>query len=191
MIPAEPTKLTRLLNDAAQGDQNASQTVLPLVYEELRQIARHRLTDERRNHTLQATALVHEAYLRLLHDQPIPWAGRARFYAAAAEAMRRILIDHARTRGRVKRGGGAQRLPLSVADLAEECDPADVIALDDAICRLEEMEPRIGQVVRLRFYAGLSVEDAATALEVSPRTVKSDWRFARAWLFKQLHDDGP
>src|SRR5262249_19377511 len=151
-------------------------------------IARRRMSAERHEHTLQATALVHEAYLRLLGDDgaALAWSSRAHFFSAAAEAMRRILIEHARGRGRVKRGGGRKRGPVDVIDLASAENPEDILALDAAICRLEERDPQAARIVRLRFYAGLSVEEAAEALGISPRTVKRDWAFARAWLYEQL-----
>jgi RNA polymerase sigma factor (TIGR02999 family) len=153
---------------------------------------------ERKGHTLQSTELVHEAYLRL--RQGAGWENRAHFFAAAAEAMRRILIDRARARRRIKRGADsegkpAQKITLDlreVAELTDDRDPEAILALDRAIERLSEQDPRLRDIVRLRFYAGLSVEETAEAIGVSPRTVKRDWNFARAWLFDQLgHDSGP
>ena len=180
--------VTRLLREVEAGKPHAAEALLPLVYDQLRELARHRMAEERTGHTLQATALVHEAYLRLVGDRPAGWAGRAHFFHAAAEAMRRILIEHARARGRVKRGGGAerQRVPLSVIDLAAENDPAEILDLDEAICRLDEQSPDVAAVVRLRFYAGLTIEETAEALGISPQSVKRDWAYARAWLFQQL-----
>ena len=182
-------EVTRLLRAAATGERAAMEGLLPLVYDELLRIARSRMSGERCNHTLQATALVHEAYLRLLGDDvgPIDWNDRIHFYRAAAEAMRRILIDHARTRQRVKRGGENKRVAMDGVDIAEESNLEDVLALDAAICRLVERDPRAAEIVRLRYYGGLSVEDTAEALKLSPRTVKREWTFARAWLFEQLH----
>jgi RNA polymerase sigma factor (TIGR02999 family) len=156
------------------------------VYEQLRAIARHRLASERTGHTLQPTALVHEAWLKLSNRASLAEADRGQFLVAAAEAMRRILIDHARTKGRVKRGGQVRRLPLDVAQLADEADPVEIVALDDAIRRFEQVDPQAASVVKLRFFAGLSVEETAETLGVSDRTVKRDWQFARAWLFSQL-----
>ena len=190
----EPGDISQQLRAAAQGDARAAEQLLPLVYAELRALARARMSHERKDHTLQATALVHEAYLRLVHDAEVGWDNRGHFFAAAAEAMRRILIEHARARGRAKRGGDeegrpAKKLSLTlggVADLAAQEDPELVFALDEAIQRLEAQDARVAQVVRLRFYAGLSVEEAAAALGVAPRTVKRDWAFARAWLFEAL-----
>jgi RNA polymerase sigma factor (TIGR02999 family) len=160
--------------------------LVPIVYEELRKIARSQLRRERPDHSLQATALVHEAYLRLMSDRRPPWNDRQHFFRAAAEAMRRILIEHARKRGRGKRGNDPIRVDLSSADLANEDDLEQVVALDDAFRRLEEKDSRAADVVRLRFYAGLSVEETAKALDMSERTVKREWAFARAWLYDAL-----
>ena len=175
-------EVTRLLGAAAP----ASDKLLPLVYEELRKLAASRMNAERSDHTLQATALVHEAYLRLVGDRKQPWANRAHFFAAAAEAMRRILIDHARARQGPRRGGGLRKLPADVIDLATTQDPDQILALDEAITRLEQQDPDAGRVVRLRFFAGLSVEDTAGALGTSPRTVKREWAFAKAFLLREL-----
>jgi RNA polymerase sigma factor (TIGR02999 family) len=192
--PANPGDFTLALRAAASGDRQAGERLLPVVYAELRALARARMRRERKDHTLQATELVHEAYLRLVHGTPAEWEGRGHFFAAAAEAMRRILIEHARARGRAKRGGDEQGRPAKklsltqagIADLAAEADPEEILALDDAMQRLEARDARMGQVVRLRFYAGLSIEETAAVLDVAPRTVKRDWTFARAWLFEQL-----
>jgi len=192
--PVDPGDFTRELRAAAGGDAQAGERILPVVYGELRALARVRMRRERKDHTLQATELVHEAYLRLVSGTPAEWEGRGHFFAAAAEAMRRILIEHARARGRAKRGGDEQgrapkKLSLSlagIADLADDTDPEDILALDEAMQRLEARDARMGQVVRLRFYAGLSIEETAEALGVAPRTVKRDWTFARAWLYEQL-----
>jgi RNA polymerase sigma factor (TIGR02999 family) len=160
--------------------------LLPLVYERLREIARVRLRSERPDHTLSATALVHEAWLRLAGRDPVDWPTKARFYAAAAAAMRRILIDHARGRGRIKRGGGRGRLPLDVVELATKRDPAEILAVDDAVDRLEERDPMLAEVVKLRFFAGLSEEETAWVLERSARSVRRDWALARAWLQREF-----
>jgi len=179
--------LTRLLSQAAAGDRAASEQVLATVYEHLRNIARQRMGGERAGHTLQATALVHEAYVRLLGKQDLKWNDRTHFFRAAADAMRKILIDHARARNADKRGGGRQALHIgSVADLATSEEPAGVLAFDDAILRLEEADPHSAEVVRLRFYAGLTEEEAAEALGISARTVRREWAFARAWLRDHL-----
>jgi len=186
----EPTtKVTHLLSSLAAGDRQASEQLLPVVYDQLRRAAQQRMAQERTSHTLSATALVHEAYMRLVGDDDPKWDGRAHFYAAAAEAMRRILIEHARSRNRVKRGGDRQRIPLNVLDLAADQDPEQIMSLDAAIERLANEDPRLAEIVRLRFYAGLSVEQTAAALAISDRTVKRDWAFARAWLHRELESE--
>jgi RNA polymerase sigma factor (TIGR02999 family) len=182
--------VSRLISSARQGDPGAAARLFPLVYAQLRGLARQRMSDERPGHTLQATALVHEAYLKLLGAGCPPWAGRRQFFFAAAEAMRQILIDHARARNGLKRGGGRKRVPLSVLDLAADEQLPEILALDEAISRLEKVSPDVAAVVRLRFYAGLSVDETAEALGVSPRTVKREWTYARARLFRELSDDG-
>ena len=163
--------------------------LLALVYYQLRAIARARLAREAPGHSLQATELVHEAYLKLQHHPSILVSDRARFFGAAAEAMRRILIDHARTKGRVKRGGGLKRSVTDVADLATESDPDQILALDEAISKLEQEEPQAAQVVKLRFFAGLSVAETAEVTGLSERTVKREWQFARAWMFRALGEE--
>jgi RNA polymerase sigma factor (TIGR02999 family) len=160
--------------------------LLAQVYDQLRVIARARLARESPNHTLQATELVHEAFMELRDHPAIAAADPGRFLCAAAEAMRRILIDHARTRGRAKRGGGKKPVLTDVAELAAEGDGEQILALDEAICRLEQQDPDAARVVRLRFFGGLGVEETATALGVSERTIKREWQFARAWLFREL-----
>jgi RNA polymerase sigma factor (TIGR02999 family) len=194
----EQQQVARLLRQAQSGDcgsaSEAAQRLLPLVYEQLKQLARQRMSEERSGHTLQATALVHEAYVRLVGaDSALPWADRSQFFFAAAEAMRRILIDHARARGTSKRGGkGRQRVPLSnVLDLAaasEEQIP-QILSLDEAVSRLQKLSESVAAVVRLRFYAGLSIEETAAAMGVSTRTVQREWTYARAWLARELACD--
>lgn len=160
------------------------------VYDALRELAGKRLAAERPDHTLQATALVHEVYLKLAAEAPGRWKDSAHFFNVAAEAMRRALVDHARTRSRLKRGGVRKRVPLtetvSVASLADDTDPDDVLALDAAVSKLDSVNPEAAAVVRLRFYAGLTVEQTAEAMSTSPRTVKRKWMYARAWLFTEL-----
>ncbi|MEQ1826537.1 MAG: sigma-70 family RNA polymerase sigma factor [Pirellula sp.] len=185
------SNVARVLRQVASGDPAAAGDLLPLVYDQLRALAQQRMMQERPGHTLQATALVHEAFLRLVGPRETPWAGQAHFYAAAAEAMRRILVDHARSRHRLKRGGAAVRIPLNVLDLASAEDSEEILALDEAISRLEQQEPKVAEVVRLRFFAGLSIDQAAESLGVSPRTIDRHWKFARAWLFRELYPDGP
>lgn len=181
--------VSRLLDEAAGGDQRAAEELLPLVYAKLRSLAQHRMASENPGHTLQATALVHEAFIRLVGPREVPWQSEAHFYQAAAEAIRRILIDHARSKGRQKRGGDAKKMPLNVADLAAEENSEQILALDEALCRLEEQDAEAASIVRLRFFAGLSVDQTAKSLELSPRTVDRRWKFARAWLFRELGDD--
>jgi len=188
--PDEPAEqMTRLLGDIAQGREGALAELFPLVYGELRKMAAVRMAAEREDHTLQPTALVHEAYFRLVGKSHIEWKSRAHFFHAAAEAMRRILIDHARARDRLKRGHGIRRelqALESVADLAESANFEQIVAVDHAVRRLEEMNPEVGGVVRLRFYAGLNPEETGQALGLSPRTVFRHWAYARAWLYREL-----
>ena len=184
-----PSDVTRLLQDISAGRPDAAGSLLPLVYDHLKAIAAQRMASERPGHTLQATALVHEAYLRILGSQDIDWNGRAHFFHIAAEAMRRLLIEHARARGRVKRGGDRQRVVLSVLDLAQDQDEERIMALDDAVRRLEQADADAAEVVRLRFFAGLTLEQTAQAMDRSPRTIKRDWAFARAWLHQALRGE--
>lgn len=188
--PPPANNVTRMLQEAGEGRADSARDLLPVVYAQLRAIAQQRMAGERKDHTLQATALVHEAYLKLVGEgQPINWSGRAAFFKAAAEAMRRILIDHARSKGRDKRGGAEKRdrVPLSMVDLAIDGNSEKILALDEAICRLESEDAEVAQVVRLRFFAGLSVDDTAAALNTSPRSVDRMWSYARAWLYQALN----
>lgn len=187
--PESDRSVEDVLRQVSSGDQAAASELLPLVYDQLRALAQQRMIQERPGHTLQATALVHEAFLKLVGPREVPWAGEAHFYAAAAEAMRRILVDHARTRQRGKRGGKGKRVLLNVLDLAETENSDEILALDEAFCRLEQQEPELGEVVRLRFFAGLSVDQTAQSLGISPRTVDRRWKFARAWLFRELNPE--
>ena len=157
-----------------------------LVYQQLHNLARRRMSEEKNGHTLQATALVHEVYLRLAASNQAIWSDRTQFFFAAAEAMRRILIDHARARGNLKRGGDRRKLPQSVLDLASEEQIPEILALDEALLRLEQSSPTVAAVVRLRFFAGLSIDETAEALGISPRTVKREWTYARARLARDL-----
>lgn len=182
-----------MLNAAADGDASAVERLLPLVYEQLRATAQANLLGERRDHTLSATALVHEAYLKLVGPREIPWAGRAHFYAAAAEAMRRVLLDHAKARSRKKRGGRdgvpARRTDYSsVVELAASPEPLEIVSFDAALRRLEQESPDAARVVQLRFYAGLSIDEAALSMGVSDRTVNRLWVFARAWLHRAIRE---
>jgi RNA polymerase sigma factor (TIGR02999 family) len=182
--------ISRILADLHESEPKETiERILPLVYDELRALARARLRNERPDHTLQTTALVHEAYLRLLGGENPPWSNRRHFFHAAGEAMRRILIEYARKRGRLKRGGKRVRVELRDAHLATEQDPEMFLALDDAFRRLEEQDPRAADVVRLRFFAGLSIAETAKAMELSERTVKREWALARAYLYAALRDE--
>ncbi len=183
---SKQTDITRLLDAAGGGDPRAAQKLLPLVYDQLRKAAQKQMAEERSDHTLQATALVHEAYIRLVGSHEVVWENRAHFYVAAAEAMRRVLIEHARKRGRIKRGGDRKRVPLSAVYLAEKAHPEEIMSVDTAIRRLEERDSRMARIVRLRFFAGLSVEDTAETLGLSDRTVRREWALARAWLHREL-----
>lgn len=178
--------VTQLLARAQGGDAQVTDELFPIVYEELRSIAARFLSGEGRPQTLQATALVHEAYLRLVGPSDAPWENRAHFFGAAARAIRRILTDSARQRGRVKRGGGAARIPLDEALVVSPEPTLDLEGLDDALNQLAKLDAQKARVVELRFFAGLTVEQTALALGVSPSTVARDWQFARVWLSHKL-----
>jgi RNA polymerase sigma factor (TIGR02999 family) len=183
--------VTRLLNAIDRGEPQAAERLLPLVYDELRKLAAQRLADEKPGQTLQATALVHEAYLRLVGGDPARlWSGRGHFFAAAAEAMRRILVENARRKKRDKHGGGRRRVSLGDRPAAERT-PEDLLALDDALTRLAAEDPAAAGLVKLRFYAGASVEEAADALGVSRAQGYRLWNYARAWLRCALEDESP
>ncbi len=186
--PSTVTEVTRVLAAIEQGDPTAAGQLLPLVYDELRRLAAQKLAQEKPGQTLQATALVHEAYLRLVDPgEERPWDNRVHFLAAAAESMRRILIDRARDRKRLKRGGDRRRQELDLESLLDDDAPADdLIDLDDAIARLNETDAQAAALVKLRLFAGLTMEHAALALGISRRSAERDWTFARTWLFGQL-----
>jgi RNA polymerase sigma factor (TIGR02999 family) len=179
-------EVSAILRAAAEGEPIDEVRLLPLVYEQLRAIAGRQMRDEQPGHTLSATALVHEAYLRLLGDGPDPWSSRAHFYGAAAEAMRRILVDHARARGTQKRGGDRMRIALDVVEMAVRDDPIEILALDEALSRLERRDARMAAIAKLRFLAGLDEQEVARALDVSRRTVTRDWTMARAFLQREM-----
>ncbi len=181
--------ITQILSAIEHGDAQAAHELLPHVYAELRALAQHQMSGERTEHTLQATALVHEAYLRLVGGKHLAWTDRRHFFRSAAEAMRRILIEHARKRGRVKRGGHLTRVSLDALEFAVGVNSASFLVLDEAIQRLSEHDDRAAEVVRLRFFAGLDIDQTAKVLDVSPMTVKREWKFARVWLYGALQDE--
>jgi RNA polymerase sigma factor (TIGR02999 family) len=185
------SEVTRILSAIEQGDALASEELLPLVYDELRQLAAQRLAHEAPGQTLQATALVHEAYLRLVADKrrgssPAGWNSRGHFFAAAAEAMRRILVDTARSKRAEKRGGGRRRIEVEVQELAGRQHDQKLLALDEALAKLEQQHSQKAQVVKLRYFAGLSIKEAAEALGISTATADRYWAYARAWLQREM-----
>ncbi len=182
-------EVTTILAAIRGGDEQAADELLPVVYERLRRLAQQMMAQERRGQTLSATALVHEAYLRLLGDGTPSWEDRSHFFGAAAQAMRRILVERARRRGRVKHGGGRERVMLGVGDAVAEPESIDIVAVDVALRRLEKEEPRVAQIVMMRFFAGLSHEETAKALEISERTVRRDWTYAKAWLYQAIGEE--
>jgi RNA polymerase sigma factor (TIGR02999 family) len=178
--------VTGLLNDWTNGDQDALNRLMPLVYDELHRLASRHLRHERTGHTLQTTALVHEAYLKLVDQKKANWQNRLQFFAAAAKVMRHILVDYARSRKAAKRGGDYCRLSLDEAVISAEEDDPDLLALDEALNELAALDPQQSRVVELRIFAGLTVDDTAEALGISPRTVKREWSMAKAWLHQQI-----
>jgi RNA polymerase sigma factor (TIGR02999 family) len=186
------SEVTRILSAIEQGDPHAAEQLLPLVYDELRKLAAQRLAQEKPGQTLQATALVHEAYLRLVGGgQTLDWDGRGHFFAAAAEAMRRILVESARKKKRQRHGGGRRRVDLQEAvSLADSCHD-DLLALDEALTRLAAREPAKAELVKLRYFAGFSIDDAAALMHISRTTAKRYWAFARAWLLAEIGDAEP
>ncbi|MFN0132883.1 MAG: sigma-70 family RNA polymerase sigma factor [Phycisphaerales bacterium] len=186
----EPQPVTQLLDAVTGGDAKASAELLPVVYEELRRLAKARIAREPIGQTLQPTALVHEAYLRLVGDADVRWQNRGHFFGAAAQAMRRILVERARHRGRLKRGGGMGRVELTDA-MAVEPPATDLLALDEALTRLEAYDKRKSDVVMLRYFAGLTIEETSAALGLSAATVKNEWTFARTWLHRELSKAEP
>ena len=180
------TEVTRILKAIERGDARAVDELLPIVYEELRLLAAQRLSREVPGQTLQATALVHEAYLRLVQNESQDWSGRGHFFAAAAEAMRRILIENARRKQRLKRGGDRRRMDLYDEDLAIEPPCDDLIALDEALSKLAEIDKTKAELVKLRYFAGLTLEQVAKLMDISPTTAKRQWAYARAWLYGRI-----
>ena len=178
--------MTRILDRVNQGDSQAADKLLPLVYAELRNLAASKMADERQTSTLQPTALVHEAWLRLGGSDQPPWQNCAHFFAAAAEAMRRILIDSARRKQALKRGARPEHIDLDRVDVAVEADEESLLAIDEALGKLAVQDPRSAELVKLRFFVGLSYKEAAKALSISERSAKRHWTFARAWLYREL-----
>jgi RNA polymerase sigma factor (TIGR02999 family) len=189
LSPGSSAQISLLLADWGHGDENARDALIPLIYKELRRIARRRLWRERPDHTLQSAALVNEAYLRLVRQEPQEWQNRAHFFGVAAQVMRHILVDHARNRLAAKRGAGAPRLSLDPdIDVAQKPE-VDLVALDDALNRLTSLDPQQGRVIELRFFGGLSIEETGVVMGISPATVKREWATARAWLQRELKKD--
>ena len=186
MERSPPSEVTQLLQAWRGGDRQALDALLPVVYKELRRLAHRQLRNERPDHTLQSTALVHEAYLRLMGVSPPHWESRTHFFAIAGQLMRQILVDYARRRGAAKRGGSVCKLSVEEAALVPRGKDVDVIALDDALKALTKIDERQSRVVELRFFAGLSLEEISKALEVAPATVQRDWTAARAWLYREI-----
>jgi RNA polymerase sigma factor (TIGR02999 family) len=183
-----PQDMTRLLAAWSDGDRSALDKLAPLVYDELRRLAHGYMRRERADHTLQTTALVNEAYLRLVDQRDVRWQNRAHFFAIAAQMMRRILIDYARKRAYAKRGGGARMLPLEETAVLTDDRASELIALDEALDSLAQFDERKGRIVELRFFGGLSVEEVAEVVGVSPDTVTREWRRAKAWLSREIHN---
>jgi RNA polymerase sigma factor (TIGR02999 family) len=186
-------EITRLLRAWSDGDEDAFGHLATAVYAELSRIAHGYMRQERPDQTMQATALVHEAYLRLIGLQDVGWESRAHFFAVSAQMMRRILVDHARSRVSAKRGGAAERVPLeTVAEMPDLASwrPSELMTLDDALTRMAEMDPRKAKVIELKFFGGLSVEEIADVLKISPQSVMRDWRLAKVWLQRELNKSG-
>jgi RNA polymerase sigma-70 factor, ECF subfamily len=181
-----PHEITQLLAEWSDGNQTALDKLYPLVYDELHRMANRYMKRERRDHTLQTTALINEAYVRLVEQKNVHWENRAHFFAISAQIMRRILIDHARRHAYAKRGGGAQKVSLDETAIVASDPASDMLLLDEALTRLAEMDPRRGQVVELRYFGGLNNEEIAGVLKISENTVTRDWNMARAWLYQEL-----
>jgi RNA polymerase sigma-70 factor (ECF subfamily) len=188
-MTSSPKSVTQLLIEWREGDQTALDRLFPLVYEEMRRLARYYMRSERPEHILQTTALINEAYIRLVDHKGMRWQNRAHFYAVAAQAMRRMLVDHARSRHYEKRGGGAHMVELDEAATVAQEQAAEMVALDDALNHLAAVGPRQSKVVELRYFGGMSVEETAEVLGVSTVTVMRDWRAAKAWLLRKITSD--
>ncbi len=186
MTSSSPPEVTKLLLAWGQGDDAALQQLMPIVYEELRRLAHHYMGGERQGHLLQTTALVNEAYLRLVDSSRVKWQNRAHFFAVSAQLMRRVLVDMARSRKYQKRGGDAVQVSLEEVLVGSRERSADLVALDDALNALATTDERASRVVELRFFGGLNIDETAEALKVSPETVKRDWNWAKAWLLREI-----
>ncbi len=186
-MPDLPQEITRLLIDWSNGDKAALDQLIPLVHHELHRLARHYMNRENSGHTLQTSALLNEAYVRLIDQQSVPWQNRDHFYAVAAQVMRHILIDHARRRLYAKRGGGAIKVPLDEAATLSDQRATELVALDDALKTLAAFDPRKSRIIELRFFAGLSIEETAETMRISPITVTREWRVAKAWLRREMN----
>ncbi len=186
MAEGPPEEITRLLADWGRGDREALDRLAPLVHAELRGIARRQMSREQPGHTLQATALVNEAYLRLAGQDGFEYQDRAHFFAVCAQVMRHVLIDHARSHARDKRGGGAVQVSLGEVEALDGRRAAELVALDEALKELEEFDPQKGKIVELRYFAGLGIEETAEVLGISPTTVRREWRRAKAWLYRSM-----
>ena len=191
MAAYSPQDVTQLLKAWSNGEQEALEQLIPLVYHELHRLAHHYMGRERGAHTLQSTALVHEAYQRLVHLQDVNWQNRAHFFGVSAQLMRRILVDYARARRYSKRGGEWRQVPLTEAVALFRDRQTDIVALDDALRTLEGLDPRKSRVVEMRFFGGLSIKEVAEVLSVSQETVLRDWRLAKVWLLRQLKQNDP
>jgi RNA polymerase sigma-70 factor (ECF subfamily) len=190
MTRPAPEEVSQLLRDWSNGDQAALDKVMPVVYQELHRLAHYYMRKERAGHTLQTTALVNEAYLRLADYKRMRWQSRAHFFAVAAQVMRRILVEQARSKNFQKRGGGAEKISLDETAIVSPGRSAEVIAVDEALTDLESWDPRKGRIVELRFFGGLSIEETAEVLKVSPTTVQREWRSAKAWLYRAISEGG-
>lgn len=189
METSPPSQITRVLEELQRGDPSAAERLWRAVYDEFRKLASRYLERERKDHTLQPTALVHEAYLKLVDQTKVDWRGRTHFFAVGAQAMRRILVDHARRRRAAKRGGGRQRITLDEGLVAESRRDEDLLALEDALVKLTQLDPRQARIVELRFFGGLTVAEVAEVLGISKRSVEREWTMVRAWLRRELSEN--
>lgn len=185
------SKTTQFVEQVSQGNREAVDQLLPVVYDELKQLAAHYMRKESSGNSLQPTALVHEAFLRLVDQDRVSYQGKTHFFALGAQAMRRILVDHARARGRERRGGDRNRVVFDEETVFSRTSEEDILVIDDLLTRLAELDSRQAQIVELRFFGGLKVEDVAEALDLSKRTIEAEWTMARAWLRSQLSEDPP